>query len=251
MAILKARETGIGAVAVRNANHLGMCGYYAEKAARRDCIGLVSSITEAIVHPYGGTEGYLGTNPLAISAPTLGEPLIVDMATSAMSMGRVMEAARHGHQLPPGVALDARGEPTIDPMEALRGALSPLGGAKGYGLGLVASVLSALSGGAVGREVQGTIEVDPPANKGDFFMAIDIESFGSLEDFKEKVSVYFKEMKGSAAVSGFNEVLIPGERSLARRARGLSVGYDVYDDLWTDLIALGAKIGFDVTSVLR
>ncbi len=72
-----------------------------------------------------------------------------------------------------------------------------------------------------------------------------------MEDFKEKVSVYFKEMKGSAAVSGFNEVLIPGERSLARRARGLSVGYEVYDDLWTDLIALGAKIGFDVTSVLR
>lgn len=251
LAILKARETGIGAVAVRNANHLGICGYYAEKAARRDCIGLASSITEAIVHPYGGTERYVGTNPFAISAPTLGDPLIIDMATSTMSMGRVLEAARHGRQLPPGVALDAQGNPTIDPTEALKGALSPLGGAKGYGLGLAASVLSALSGGAVGRDVQGTIEVDPPANKGDFFMAINVESFGSVADFKEKVSVYFKEMKGSAAMSGFNEVLIPGERSLKKRARGLDVGYEMYDDLWADLISLGAKVGFNVPSVLR
>ncbi len=251
LAILKAKETGIGAVAVRNANHVGICGYYAEKASRRNCIGLATSTAEAVVHPYGGTERYVGTNPIAISAPTLGDPLIIDMATSATSFGKVLEAARQRQPIPPGVALDAQGSPTVDAVEAIKGVLSPLAGAKGYGLGLAVATLSALSGGAVGREVVGTIAVDPPANKGDFYLAIDIESFGSLDEFKERVTVYFGEMKGSAAMPGFSGVRIPGEGSLSQRARGLDVGYEVYDDLWMDLIQLGQQIGFDTPSVLR
>ncbi len=251
LAILKAKETGIGAVAVRNANHVGILGYYAEKAARRDCIGLATSTADAAVHPYGGTEPYLGTNPIAVSAPTLGDPFILDMATSTTSMGKVIEARRRGIQLAPGVALDAQGRPTVNPEEAIRGVLSPLGGAKGYGLGLAVSLLSALSGSALGRDVEGTVEVDPPANKGDFFVAIDIESFSPLAEFKAKVSAYFNDMKGSAAMSGFGEILIPGERSLRQKARALDRGFEVYEDLWADLLALGNQIGFDVISVFK
>jgi L-2-hydroxycarboxylate dehydrogenase (NAD+) len=250
LAIRKAKEVGLGAVAVRNANHVGMCGYYAERAAKKGCFGVATSTTEAIVHPYGGLEPFLGTNPIAIAFPTLGDPFILDMATSAMSMGRIMEAAQEGRKLPEGCALDTSGKPTTDPTEALRGVLSPMAGPKGYGLGLFVAALAALSGAALGRDVVGTITVDPPANKGDFYLAIDVEAFRPLEEFTEQIGEYFTEFKGSAAAPGFSEVLIPGERSIRSRARNLELGYEVYDDLWAELLDLGRSIGFDVPSVL-
>lgn len=250
LAVRKAKAVGVGAVAVRNANHVGMCGYYAERAARKGCVGLATSTTEAIVHPFGGLEPFLGTNPIAIAFPTLGDPLILDMATCTMSMGRIMEAAEEGRQLPPGCALDGDGRPTTDPSEALRGVLSPMAGPKGYGLGLFVAAMAALSGAALGREVVGTITVDPPANKGDFYLAMDIGAFCPLEEFTERISEYFREVKGSASAPGFGEVLIPGERSMRNRERSLEVGYEVYDDLWADLYELGMDIGFDIRSVL-
>ncbi len=251
MAIRKSREVGIGAVAVANANHVGMCGYYAERAARQGCVGMATSTTEAIVHPFGGLEPFLGTNPMALAFPTLKEPFILDMATCAMSMGRVMEAAEEGRPIPPGTALDAMGRPTTSASEALRGLLTPMAGPKGYGLGLFVAMLAALSGASLGREVVGTITVDPPANKGDFYLAMDVQAYRPMEDFKEDIGRYLGEVKGCATAPGFSEVLLPGERSLRSRARSLEVGYEVYDDLWADLIALGREMGFDVISVLR
>ncbi len=250
LAVRKAEEVGIGAVGVRNANHVGMCGYYAERAARKGCLAMATSTTEAIVHPFGGVEPFLGTNPIAIAFPARNGPYIFDMATCTMSMGRIMEAAEESRSLPLGCALGPNGKPTTHPAEALRGVLSPLGGPKGYGLGLLPAALAALSAAAIGPDVVGTITEDPRANKGDFYLAMSIEAFRPLEGFIEEVSEYLHALKGSAAAPGFSEVMIPGERSLRERVRSLEMGYEVYDNLWAELLQLGSQIGFDVRSVL-
>ncbi len=251
LAVQKAQKVGLGAVAVRYANHVGMCGYYAELAARRACLGMATSTTEAIVHPFGGVEPFLGTNPIALSFPTAGDPFILDMATCAQSMGRIMEAAEEGRELPPGCALDASSRPTTDPAEALQGVLSPMAGAKGYGLGLFVAALAALSGAALGRQVEGTITVDPAANKGDFYLALDLGAFNPVPAFVERIGGYFRQIGGSAPAPGVDAVMLPGERSLRSRAQGLEAGYEVYDSLWTDLEQLGDEIGFDAASVVR
>src|SRR5262249_23149849 len=143
-AIARARHTGAAAVAIANCSHVGLVGYYVELAAREDMIGILFGKAEGWVHPYGGTEKLLGTNPLAIAIPTNGDPLLLDMATSATSAGKVYEAVAAGRKLAEGEAIDPSGAPTTDPAAALEGALSPVGGAKGYGLGLALELLGAV-----------------------------------------------------------------------------------------------------------
>lgn len=251
LAVAKARHVGVGAVAVRNANHVGMCGYYAERAARAGCIGVATSTTEAIVHPHGGVEPLLGTNPLAVAFPAPGDPFLLDMATSALSMGRILEASEEGRPLPPGSALDPQGRPTQDPKEALQGVLSPMAGPKGYGLGLAVAALAALSGAALGREVVGTLTPEEAVNKGDFYLALDVEAFCPLAEFRDRVGRYLREVRESIPAAGVPRVRLPGERTFRSREGALERGYDVYDDLWEEIVQLGEEIGFEVPGVLR
>ncbi|MEK7498868.1 MAG: Ldh family oxidoreductase, partial [Patescibacteria group bacterium] len=145
-AISLAKKQGISAVTVTHSTHFGAAGIYALEAADNDMIGLSFTHSDALVVPHGGTNPVLGTNPIAFAAPCTGEePVCLDMATSQISWNKLLMHRASREVLPHGVAVDANGMETQDPMTA--NALLPLGGYKGYGLALMVDVFSGLLAG--------------------------------------------------------------------------------------------------------
>ena len=143
----RCREHGIAAVSVGNSSHCGALATYVYPMLDAGQVGLVFSNGPAVIPPWGGNTPVVSTSPLAAGVPSQPEPIIVDMATSAVARGRIAAAAQAGTPVPEGWALDADGKPTTDPAAALRGMLAPMGGAKGFALALL---VEALTGGLVG-----------------------------------------------------------------------------------------------------
>ena len=224
-------RTGVAVAAVSNSNHIGMLGYYAEKAARAGHTMIALSTSEALVHPWGGRRAMLGTNPIAIGVPTGGEPFMMDTATSLVSMGEIHDHANRGVPIPEHWALDADGHPTPDASAAKAGAIAPFGGPKGYALGLAFELLvSSLSGAAIGRDVRGTLDDTSVCNKGDVFILID----GPRRDLVD----YLEAIRSAEPAGGFDRVLIPGERGRATKQQRLSEGVPIADEVWTRIQAL-------------
>ncbi|HVS64618.1 MAG TPA: Ldh family oxidoreductase [Thermoanaerobaculia bacterium] len=227
LAIEKAKMHGVGLATVRNSRHYGAAGYYALLAAREGCIGISMTNADALVLPTHGRDARLGTNPIALAAPTGEQPLfLLDMATSTVPLGKIMLAARAGQRIPKGWAADERGRPTTDPevaFEALR--LLPLGGTyeqgshKGYGLALLVDVLAgALSDGiARGGAVGGSV--------GHFFCAVDVEALRPLDEFRASMDELLQTMQETPRVDEAEPVIYPGWKEhharLDREANGI------------------------------
>src|ERR1700722_701684 len=161
----RVRHSGIAIAAIRNSNHLGMLAWYGESVAQDGLILIAATTSEALVHPWGGKRALLSTNPLCIAVPATPEPLVLDMATSLVSMGRIHDHANRGEPIPEGWALDADGNPTTDAAAAKSGAIAPFGGAKGYALGLALELLvMSLAGSAIGTAVHGTLDSQSECN---------------------------------------------------------------------------------------
>jgi L-2-hydroxycarboxylate dehydrogenase (NAD+) len=232
----RARRTGLALAAVHNANHLGILAPYVEAAADHGMIGIAITTSEALVHPFGGRVAMIGTNPLAIAVPARPGPLVLDMATGEVSMGRILRHARAGQPIPQGWALDAVGEPTTNPAQAA--AISPFGGAKGFGLGLALEVLVAtLTASALGRDVHGTLDADDASNKGDMFIVADPSALpdGSRAD---AVSVYLDAVRATPVQEGAEAVRVPGDRARAERARRQQAGVEIPDRVWHEALEL-------------
>ena len=230
------RGLGIALAAIRNANHIGMLAYYAEAAAARNLIGIVLTTSEALVHPYGGTEAMLGTNPIAIGIPTGAEPFVLDLATSRVSMGKIHHHALTGTPIPDDWAVDSEGRRTIDPEAAKSGAIAPFGEAKGYGLGLgVELLVAALAGSAFAPEVCGTLDSTEVANKGDVLILIDpTAGEGSVAG----LTAYLGRLRASQPADPQRPVAIPGDGMRARRAKALARGIDLPDTLHDEINSL-------------
>lgn len=230
----RVRRTGIAVAAIRNSNHIGMVGYYAEQAARSGLSMIAMSTSEALVHPWGGRRAMIGTNPIAIAVPTGGEPFMMDTATSIVSMGEIHDHANRGSSIPGTWALDADGRPTTDAVAARSGSLAPFGGAKGYALGLGLELLvSSLTGAAVGTDVTGTLDDTTVCNKGDLFILMD----GPARDFR----AYLEALRNAEPAEGFDRVLVPGERGREAREQRLREGIDLPEALWAEIEALAAS----------
>ncbi len=131
LCLKRAKESGVAICCVSGASHIGMLGYYAQKAALKGQIGIIMCNTEPAMAPYGGLDKVIGTNPIAVGIPSgVNPPIVLDMATTVHARGRVVEALEEGEELPAGWAEDAFGEPTIDPAKALEGSLLPDRGRK-------------------------------------------------------------------------------------------------------------------------
>jgi LDH2 family malate/lactate/ureidoglycolate dehydrogenase len=231
--IPRARETGIAIAAVRNANHLGAIAFYADYVARQGLTVIALTISEALVHPFGGRKAMIGTNPIAIGVPATPEPLVLDMATSLVSMGKIHDHANRDAPLPEGWALDAQGNPTTDAMAAKDGAIAPFGGAKGYALGLAFEVLVAsLAESAIGNGVQGTLDSVHPSNKGDLFIVI---APPHAQAARALVTNYLDAVRASPPADPATPVLIPGDRAHAARDKSKADGVTLDDGLWEDL----------------
>ena len=221
-AIALAREVGVGCVAATESNHFGIAAYFSMQALPHDMIGLAVSHSDSLVAPYGSARAYFGSNPISVAIPTGGEePVILDMATSVAAMGKVTSAEAAGEAIPLGWAIDRAGNPTTDPSEALEGALLPIGTYKGYGLGLVIEVFSALLGGSpFGPHVPIPFEIKETQNLGHFFGAVDLRRFVDPTAFKARMDQMIREIKSLPLAPGFEEILIAGEpEARCRKAR--------------------------------
>jgi L-2-hydroxycarboxylate dehydrogenase (NAD+) len=248
LAIEKARKQGIGAVGVYNSNHFGIAGYYAEMATREGMIGLVTTTTDALVHPWGGVEPLLGTNALAVGIPADPNPILLDMAMSVAARGKLVEAMKKGEPIPKGWAVDSEGRPTTDPKKGLDGALSPFGGIKGYGLALVLELLAGpLVGAAAGKEVHGTLEpVKDFCTKGDFMIVINPAAFVPADEFKARVRGFVTQLKASRKAPGIEEILVPGEPEFRTREKRLREGIPIADEVWSEIEQMAKEMGVSI-----
>lgn len=227
----RARETGVAVGAIRNSNHIGMLGWYAERVAAEGFTIIALSTSEALVHPWGARRAMIGTNPIAIGIPTGGEPFMMDMATGIVSMGEIHDHAHRKAPIPPHWALDADGNPTSDAEAAKKGAIAPFGQAKGYALGLAFELLvTSLAGAAIGTDIKGTLDETAICNKGDLFIVIDGPRY--------ELKAYLNEIRDMPPAEGFSGVMIPGERGRACRDERLRNGVPIADEVWDRLRAL-------------
>jgi L-2-hydroxycarboxylate dehydrogenase (NAD+) len=234
-AIDKAKASGIGIVSVRNAGVSGALGYFVERASGQGLVSLVFSSTPLTVVAPGTTTPALGTNPLAIGFPRHDRnPLVLDMATSSIAFNQVLRLRDLGGTLPEGVASDADGTPTSDPLRAIdpvsgRGRILPFGGHRGYGLSLMLELM--VSGGVTGRtgaDKRGDAILEP-------------------EDFSAMYICYRPELVGDVASMHrateqlVAEILreggrIPGEQSRLLREQALAEGMVDVDDVAVNLL---------------
>jgi len=247
IAIEKAKKQGVAAVGVYNSNHFGIAGYYAELAMREGLIGIVTTTTDALVHPWGGVEPLLGTNALAIGIPSK-PPVLLDMAMSVAARGKLVKAMKEGKSISESWAIDSEGRPTTDPKKGLAGALSPFGGVKGYGLAFMLELLAGpLVGAAAGKEVHGTLEpVEGFSTKGDFMIAIDPATFGSVDEFNARVQKFVTQLKESRKAPGIEEILVPGEPEFRIREKRLQEGIPISDEVWAELEQIAKELGVNL-----
>jgi LDH2 family malate/lactate/ureidoglycolate dehydrogenase len=214
-AVELARGQGVGLIAVRHSNHFGAAGFYCAVAAEAGCLSFNYTNSVTKVAPHGGRKPVVGTNPIAFGCPRSGAgPLLVDLSTSAISGGEASSKGDTGGLMPQGVALDSEGRPTQDP-GALKsgGCLLPVGGARGYALGLMVEILSGvLTGSAVGKEVGSMYFTwDRPVDVGHVFIAVDIERFLPLSDFLKRLEGLLAWIASTPPMEGFESVRIPGQ----------------------------------------
>jgi delta1-piperideine-2-carboxylate reductase len=233
MAIEKAKATGLAMVAAHNTWYTGMLSYYAEMAAGEGLVSMIASNASPWVAPHGATEGRFGTNPISFGFPSAGDPVIWDIGTSAIIHAEVTLHRRLGTTLPPNVAFDATGMPTLDPAAALAGAFAPWGGHKGSGLAIVVHLMGMLAGSPV----------MPPemAEFGFLIVAIDPASVTSVEQFKKDVAEYADAVRGARPVPGGPPVRMPFDRSREERRRRLEDdSIQVADAVYAALTAVAA-----------
>jgi LDH2 family malate/lactate/ureidoglycolate dehydrogenase len=245
-AIRLAKETGVGLVAVKNSNHFGAAGYYAGRAAEQGFIGLAYANSMPKVAPHGGRHRLLGTNPFAFSCPRRNAPpLIIDLATGASAGSLVSHARRTGQRLPEGIALDSAGNPTTDPNEVDGGGcLLPMGGAKGYCLGLLVEILSGvLTGAAVAPSVGSVFrDLDRQTRSGHLFVVIDIARFLSPESFFERLEGLLTALTAVAPRDGFESVSLPGDARQRCASEQASAGIAMPDYLITALTEIASEL---------
>lgn len=240
VAVRLARHFGIGYAGVRNSNHFSYAAYYCERAARAGTVGVCSSGGEPTVAPWGGVTPFYTNSPIALAAPTSGEPLVVDLATSVSSRGNILLAKLLGKPIPEGWAVDAQGRPTTDAAAALSGSVLPMGGAKGYALIVALEVLNGvLTGGPYAPKVGSQAAQDgKPAGVPHFFMALDPDALIGREAFLERMDALVDSTRSATPSNPEQPILMPGERRRRIAAERSSAGIPLPDELRAELLTI-------------
>lgn len=238
LCIKKAKEHGMGSIGVTNSNHFGINAFYSMMASKENLIGMVFTNASPLMIPFGGREKLLGSNPLSIAIPAGNEPdVVIDMATSVTARGKIEIAARKGEKIPEGWAIDSEGNATVDPQKALSGSLLPFGGPKGYGLAIFVDIVSGIMTGSCFGSNCGSLfgDMDRPQKIGHFFMAINIENFMEIKEFKDRMDCMIQNIKNSKKAVGFDRIYMPGEieydKNMELLERGITVNEKVMNQL--------------------
>ncbi|MDH7461804.1 Ldh family oxidoreductase [Chitinophagaceae bacterium 26-R-25] len=261
VAIEKAKNVGTGWVSVQNSNHFGIAGFHAMMALENDMIGIAMTNASALVAPTFSTERMLGTNPICVAIPAGKEPAFVaDLATTTAANGKLEILQRKNLDAPPGWIQDKEGNISTD-AHALKngGALLPLGGDrehgshKGYALGAVVDIFSAiLSGANYGPWVPPFPAYVPmPENMpgkgiGHFLGAMRIDAFRKADEFKEHMDNWIQRFRSAKTVAGEQSVLIPGDPEREMEKERLETGIPLLQVVVEDLQNLGKKLGVEL-----
>ncbi|XP_023698049.1 uncharacterized oxidoreductase YjmC-like isoform X1 [Paramormyrops kingsleyae] len=237
LAIQKARDAGIGWVVAYGSNHFGIAGYYSMQALKEDMIGMSYTNTSPLVVPTRAKECTLGTNPISVVAPANnGDSFVLDMATSAVALGKVELHNRRGDTIPEGWGCDSEGRLSTDPAEVLSGGgLVPIGGSettggyKGFGLAMMVEVFCGiLAGSQYSKHIRTWRVTDRVADLGQCFVAINPACFAP--GFKDRMSDLLSLHRNLEPSEPGAPVLIPGdpERSNIQNCRTLGgIPYDI------------------------
>ena len=252
MAIDKAREYGLGMVVARNSTHYGFAAYYPLMAVDEGMVGLTATNARPSIAPTHGVENMLGTNPLVFAMPTDEEfPFTNDYATSVIQRGKIEQWAREGKRCPDGLVINQKGKSATDSVQILKdlvagtAALAPIGGLseetggyKGYGFATVVELLSASFSQAAflkqlgGKDANG---MDAPIPLGHFFMAMNIEFFTEVDEFKKTTGDILRALRDSKKAPGKERIYTCGEKEhlawLERKDKGAPVGPALQKDL--------------------
>lgn len=216
IAIDKAKTHHVGIAGGFDTDTIGVAGYYPRLAAQQGLVGILTCNSTAKIPPWGSIDAIMGTNPLAIAIPTRDTPIVLDFSCSKITFGEALLAIKQGTKLPEGVLINGAGKLSRDPNDVRAGALLPIGEHKGAGLALMLEILSGPMVNAKG----GRNAV--PGSWGFFILVFDPEIFVSRDEFYSRMDSMITEIKQSRLAAGFDEILLPGERSMRLRAENAS-----------------------------
>jgi hydroxycarboxylate dehydrogenase B len=251
MAVERAKTHTLGAVAVHRTSHIGRLGAFPPLAAAQDCIGVIMlNGGGRFAAPFGGTARRLPPNPIAISVPTLNGPaMMLDITTSMVAGGKVLVQKSKNQPVPEGWLVDIHGNPVTDPATFLTGesAMLPLGGPLGYkGYGL-AMMIDAIAGGLSWAGCSS----DEPTRGGSGYLAlaIKIESFIEVDEYKKEVQRLIDWVKSSPTMPGVEQIYLPGElEEISQRKKEVD-GIAVPDSIWGDIVKVAGELGVAVPVV--
>jgi ureidoglycolate dehydrogenase (NAD+) len=224
-AIELSRESGIGAVSVKNSTHFGAAAYFGLMAPEQDCLGFVFTNGDALVKAFGAKEAFFGTNPICFTAPLQNEaPFCLDMATSQVSWNKINNYRRENSKIPFHWAFDAEGMSVTDPHAAR--SLNPIGEYKGFGLGMMVDILCAtLAGGLISKDVMAMFA--PPIDNSKrcishFLIAIDISRFCEATLFRQNLQGMVNRVRSLPPMNYGENIMVAGDpekKSFIKRSK--------------------------------
>lgn len=262
MVIDKARKYGMGSAAVRESTHFGIDGYYPLMAAAEGMIGMAFTNARPSMAPTFGVDPLLGTNPIAFGAPSDEEfPFLYDAATSITQRGKIEVLDRAEKPTPAGWVIDRQGKTATDTKAILAGlkkkenAFVPLGGIgetmggqKGYDLATMVEILSASLQGGMFLSALSGFNPDGssrPHRLGHFFMAIDIEHFVPLEQFKKTTGDILRGLRNSTKAPGEEHIYTAGEKEWMKEKGIRTHGIPINPNLQKNLLIMQEDLGLD------
>lgn len=239
-------DHGIGWCAVRGITHAGAIGYYAQQVSQLGRIGIVMTASKPLMVYYGSKAEGVSTNPIAIAAPTgdPDRPLLFDMSTAAVALGKIMAARDAGKAIPLDWGVDKDGVQTSDPAKVK--AVLPLGGAKGSGLSLMIEVLASVLVGNPLISIALSGHSDPGGNG--VVIALDPSAFGAADTFATMADELCTAIKGLPPAQGVTSVLLPGERGADEMTRRLQAGVPIAGGTLSRLEQLAVQLKVPVPS---
>ena len=258
----RAKRTGAGFAAVRNSNHFGMAGLWAEMATSEGFMGMAFCNTRICAIPTFGRQRILGTNPVCIAIPSSGKThFMLDMATTTVAHGKIEVCERRNESMPIGWVVDENGMDTTDTRHFqklfrsespegghlfLGGAGEELGGHKGYGLGLFVDLLC--SGMSLGTWSQETFNKSG-GGISQFFGAVRTDLFGNPASIADHVESILEQVRRSAKAAGNDRIYIHGEKEAEKRVESLADGIMLDDATWKMFDNYAAKFGLEKLGV--
>ena len=239
-AISLSQENGIGLVALKNTNHWMRAGNYGWQAVEKDCIGLCFTNTKPNMPAWGGSEPILGNNPLVIAFPRKEGPIVLDMAMSQFSYGKMSSYLREHKNMPYEAGFDQTGKLTKEPKEIIEKEMAlPIGLWKGAGLALLLDLLASVL--ADGNATHDIGQLKTEYNVSQIFISLNPVFLGIPDFSQDKVNDIIENFKTSATF-GSNQVRYPGEKTLETRLLNLNEGVPVDQDIWNEVLNILEKL---------